>query len=97
MTNPIVFSNIGMGISAAGQWVDINGRAAWVHFLATAEGAGRHTRLTSKKRTWHVTASVGDKRVMLTKVNCTRVDAVAAVLAELPGALAPTGRREVAA
>lgn len=81
-----IFSNAGFGISAAGQWATIAGKREWVAFLATAEGAGPHTRLTAKRRTWHVTASVyraEPVQVMVSKRDCFRAEAAAEALAGL--------------
>lgn len=80
------FSNAGFGISAGGQWATIAGKREWVAFLATAEGAGPHTRLTAKRRTWHVTASVyraETVQVMVSKRDCFRAEAAAEALAGL--------------
>lgn len=95
------FSNIGMGVSAGSMWADINGKQAWVSFLATAEGVGRYGVVTSKKRTWHVSASTYDKdpaasvRVTITKTNCHRIDAAKAALDELRAFLSGAERGTV--
>jgi len=44
------FGNIGMGVSVASDWFDINGQRKWISFLAGSEGRG-------KRRKWAVTAS----------------------------------------
>lgn len=94
----IAFKNVGFGVSAGGQYVTISGKPEWVALLATAEGAGRHTRITAAKRTWHVSACVYRAtpiRVTLTKTNCHRNEAAAEALAGLIEALDASARKGV--
>lgn len=76
------FENVGMGVSIAGGWIQVEGRRqAWVSLMATSEGAGR-------RRDWFVSASYHDKggdpiRVTTQKTACFRYEAADLALAEL--------------
>jgi transposase-like protein len=84
MTAPIVFSSIGHGLSVAGQYVELAGERYWVAFLAVAEGARRHERITAQRRTWRIRAQVQERGTFeLSRPNCTRTEALSAILAEL--------------
>jgi len=83
------FSNVGMGISVAGGYVQISGKDCWVAFLATSEDEGKRVtgRKSGKRGMWHVSASYHDgkenHRVTISRRDCFRVEAAEQAAAEL--------------